>query len=44
MENSPIRFNITYNWLNMQSTWLNENIYLDSNSSDNVTSYYQSKL
>lgn len=36
MENSPIPFNITYNWLNTPSTWYNENIYLGCSSNENI--------
>ena len=36
MENNPIPFNITYNWLNMPTTWYNENIYLGCNSDENI--------
>jgi len=36
MEDSPIPFNITYNWLNTPSTWYNENIYLGCSSNENI--------
>jgi len=36
MENNPIPFNITYNWLNMPTTWYNENVYLGCNSGENI--------
>lgn len=36
MENNPIPFNLTYNWLNMPTTWYNENIYLGCNSNENI--------
>lgn len=36
MENNPIPFNISYNWLNMPTTWYNENIYLGCNSDENI--------
>jgi len=37
MEANPIPFNLTYNWLNMPSTWYNENVYLGCKSSEPIT-------
>jgi hypothetical protein len=36
MENSPIPFNLHYNWFNITSTWYNENIYLGCISSEDI--------
>lgn len=36
MENNPIPFNLSYNWLNISSTWYNENVYLGCSSNENI--------
>lgn len=36
MDIKPIPFNISYNWLNVLSTWYNENIYIACNSNENI--------
>lgn len=36
MENSPIPFNIQYNWFNITSTWYNENVYLGCQSGEDI--------
>lgn len=36
MENSPIPFNLHYNWFNIPTTWYNENIYLGCMSSKDI--------
>lgn len=36
MENSPIPFNLHYNWFNISSTWYNENVYLGCQSGEDI--------
>lgn len=36
MENSPIPFNLYYNWFNIGSSWYNDNIYLACKSSEDI--------
>lgn len=36
IENSPIPFNLHYNWFNIPSTWYNENVYLGCQSGEDI--------